>query len=268
MPNLHQGTVDEAGNFRGVSRKTEGYLEYEKELLPFPALVTAWFSKSQTINVIRPVKNGEIVYEGVVIYGDFFEATGTIQGPKIATKLKGDGYTVVIDKDQKDKTSSEYVLDNHIEALVCPMRVGDIIMYSASSFRFLNADSPLLSNAKSGRKITRHDDGSIYIHDEDGNIQFKHPSGINIRIGDSFDDIDLEEDFPPHEKNVDRYSSGIKTRIEIPDPGSSANHVIEIEDSITITHGTEGVVNMSGEKITLEQGGTKLEVSDTVVEIT
>ena len=268
MVDYHQGRVDESGNFRGVSRKTEGYLEYEKELMPFPALVTAWFPKSQTINVICPKENGETVYEGVVVYGNFFEATGTIQGPKIATKLKGDGFTVVRDATQKDKTSSEYVLDNHIEAIVCPIIVRGVTRYTSSSFRFLNADSPLLNNAKSGRKITRHDDGSYYIHDEDGNIQFKHPSGINIRVGNSFDDMDLEEAFPPHEKNVDSYSSGIKTRLEIPDPGSSARHIIEIEDSIKVTHGTEGSLEMSGTKITLEQGDTKMEVSDTLVEIT
>jgi len=246
MSDYHQGRVDKSGNFRGVSRKTEGYLEYEQERLPFPALVTAWFPKSQTINVIRPTKNGEIVYEGVVIYGNFFEATGTIQGPKIVTKLKGDGFTTVRDKDQKDKTSSEYVLDNHIEALVCPMRVGDIIMYSSSNFRFLNADSPLLNNAKTGRKITRHDDGSVYIHDEDGNIQFKHPSGLDAKIGNSVDDIVLEEDFPPHEKNVTDYDSSVIVDLRI--PGASGEHKVTFEaGKISILHETGSIFEYDDE---------------------
>lgn len=231
MRKMHYGNVDENGNYRGRSRKSDGYLEGINNDLPFAALVTAWHPKSQTIEVVRPIPNGNINYDSVVVYGNFFEATGTIQGPKIATTLKDDGFTTYRDKDQVDPSSDDYVLDNHIEALVFPVSVGNTVTYAAQSFRFLTADSPLLNNVKEGRKITRHDDGSFYIHDEDGNFQFHHPSGLNFKAGDNPDDIELDEAFPPHEKNVTDYADDITIAVTI--PNSDGDHKL-ISDSTGI----------------------------------
>lgn len=211
----HFGRVDEEGNYRNRSRKDDGYLIQDNPKLPFPALVVAYYPKSQSIDVLVPTRYGMQKLSDVAVYGNFFEATGTIQGPKIATTEKTDGYQTFRSPVQKAATSSSYVLENHIEALVQPTTVG----FAASEFRFLTPDSPMLNNAKIGRKITRHDDGSFYVHDEDGNMQFKHPSGLNIRIGRSEDDIELETAFEEHAKNALDFSTGITFFIEFPDGG-------------------------------------------------
>ncbi len=216
MFKIHYGNVDKDGNYRDQSRKSEGYLTRINNDIPFPALVTAWYPKSQTIEVMRPVENGYIEYNSVIVYGNFFEATGTIQSPKIATKRKDDGFTTYRDADQVNPVLDDYVLNNHIEAIVYKISVGNTFAFAADSFRFLNPDSPLLNNAKEGRKITRLDDGSYYIHDEDGNIQFKHPSGLNIRIGDSTADLDLDVPFPEHDKNVLDYGGTVQVKVEHP----------------------------------------------------
>lgn len=228
----HQGNTDRSGNFRDISREREGYFGVESKDLPFPALVTAWYPKSQTMDVIRPTEIGSIEYEGVVVYGNFFEETGTIQTPKLATVLKEDGYTTIRDENQKDKDSEEYVLNTHIEAIVYKTSVG----YAANAFRFLGPESSMLNNIKEGRKITRHDDGSLYIHDEDGNMQFVHPSGLNIKIGNSIDDIELEEDFPPHEKNVTDYDGEIIIDITAPSAAGDVDISLDGNGSIKLDH--------------------------------
>ncbi len=209
---IHEGTTDDEGNYRGVSRKKEGYISPHLSNVPFPALVTAWYPKQQTIDVNVATRYGQTTLEKVQVYGSFFEATGTIQSPKIAVTFDDDGYSTIRKPEQELPTSDEYVLDNNIEALVFKTSVG----YAAQSFRFLSSSSPMLNNVKPGRKITRHDDGSFYIQDEDGNSQLKHPSGLNIRIGNSDDDIELDEDFPEHEKNKIDYASGVKCYVEYP----------------------------------------------------
>ena len=228
MRKMHYGNVDQNGNYRDKSRKSDGYLEGINNDLPFAAVVTAWHPKSQTIEVVRPIPNGNINYDSVIVFGNFFEATGTIQGPKIATTLKDDGFTVYRDKDQVDPTSDKYVLDNHIEAIVEPVSSGNTVAYISSRFRFISENSPLLNNVKEGRRITRHDDGSFYIHDEDGNFQFHHPSGLNFKAGNSPDDIELDEPFSPHEKNVTDYADDITIAVTI--PNSDGNHKL-ISDS-------------------------------------
>ena len=84
MRKAHQGRVDKNGNFRDRSRKDDGYLESSSNIhaLPFPALVTAWYPSSQTIDVNVPGRYGQTVIEGISVYGNFFEATGVIQSPK------------------------------------------------------------------------------------------------------------------------------------------------------------------------------------------
>lgn len=211
----HYTSSDREGNIREMSRDKTGQIKREAENSPFEALVTAYYPKSQTIDFNRPTKFGQTVSQNAVVYGDFFQATGTIQSPKIATTFDEEGFSTIRKPEQEDKNSSEYVLDNNIAALVFKTDFG----YVTSSFRFLSVDSPMLNNVKPGRKITRHDDGSFYIQDEDGNSQFKHPSGLNIRIGDSDDDIELDEDFPPHEKNELDYASGVKVYVEYPSGG-------------------------------------------------
>lgn len=268
MSKIHQGRVDKNGNYRGTSRKNDGYLLPGSDGMPFPALVTAWFPKSQTMNVVVPTRFGQTIFEGVVIYGNFFEATGSIQGPKIGTQKKDDGYTTILEEDQKDSTSNNYVLDNHIEALVFKTSVG----YAASCFRFLNPDSPMLNNVKYGRKITRHDDGSYFIHDDDGNFQFKHPSGLDIKVGDSVDDIELDTPFPEHEKNKQAYAGGLKAKIEIP-INDTDKHLINIDPSgakpiISINHATEGVIELDGTNLKLTQQGTTLDITNSGVAIT
>lgn len=241
MPKMHYGNVDENGNYRGRSRKSDGYLEGINNDLPFAALVTAYHPKSQTIDVIRPIPNGNINYDSVIVFGGFFEATGTIQGPKIATTLKDDGFTVYRDKDQVDPTSDKYVLDNHIEAIVEPVSSGNTVAYISSRFRFISENSPLLNNVKEGRKITRHDDGSTSIHDEDGNYQFTHPSGLNIRVGSSVDDIELDEPFPPHEKNVLDYATGIIAEIKVPSAIGEIVLTLDGAGGIKLDHPTGSV---------------------------
>lgn len=232
MHKIHQGSVDINGNFRDISRSKEGYLVPENNDLPFPALVVAWYPKSQTIDVNIPTRYGQTIQQGVVVYGNFFEATGSIYTPKIVTQLKTTGYTTIREDDQKDSTSDNYVLNNNIEALVFKTSYG----YAASCFRFLTSDSPLLNNVVAGRKISRHDDGSYYIHDEDGNMQFKHPSGFNIKVGSSPDDIDLDTPFPEHEKNVLDYADSIIMDFTIPSDAGEIFVAVDGTGSIKISH--------------------------------
>ena len=93
----------------------------------------------------------------------------------------------------------------------------------------------MINNCKVGRKISRHDDGSYLIHDEDGNVQFKHPSGLDIRIGSSTDDIVLELPFPDHAKNVADYDEKVVIKVKHP-----SGSILEYdEDGIfDITRGT------------------------------
>lgn len=212
MRKKHLTSSDRDGNIREMSRDKTGQIKREAENSPFVALVTAYYPKSQTIDVNRPTRFGQTVSETVIVFGDFFQATGMIQSPKIATTFDADGFSTIRKPEQKLPTSDEYVLDNNITALVFKTDFG----YVTSSFRFLDKDSPMLNNSKPGRKITRHDDGSTSIHDEDGNYQFTHPSGLNIRAGSSVDDIELDEPFPPHEKNVLDYATGIIAEIKVP----------------------------------------------------
>jgi len=208
----HQGRVDAQGNYRNIGRKAEGYFDILSDK-PFAALVTAWHPKSQTIDVIVPVQYGNIELDEITVYGNFFESTGTILTPKIATTLDDDGYSTIQKPEQINPTSDEYVLNNHIEALIFKTNSGE---YSTNSFRFLSADSQMLNNVKEGRKISRHDDGSFSVHDEDGNYQFKHASGLNVRVGDSDADIELDESFDEHLKNKADYAAGIKAYVEYP----------------------------------------------------
>jgi len=210
---IHQGRVDSQGNYRNIGRKDEGYFDTLGDR-PFAALVTAWHPKSQTIDVIVPVQYGNVELDEITVYGDFFESTGTIYTPKIATEKGSEGYTTAYNENiQGDPTSDKYVLNNHIEALIFKTNSGE---YATNSFRFLSANSQMLNNVKEGRKIIRHDDGSFSVHDEDGNYQFKHPSGLKVRIGDVDDDIELDEQFDEHLKNKTAYASGIKAFVEYP----------------------------------------------------
>lgn len=251
MRKFHRGNVDQNGNYRDKGRKSSGYLEGINSDLPFPAVVTAWHPKSQTIEVVRPIPNGNINYDSVVVYGNFFEAAGTIQGPKIATTLKDDGFTTYRDDEQVDPTSDRYVLDNHIEAIVFPVSVGNKIVYAAQSFRFLTENSPLLNNVKEGRKITRHDDGSYSIHDDDGNIQFTHPSGLNIRVGSSIDDIELDEPFPPHEKNVLDYATGVIAEIKVPSVAGEIVIFLDGDGGVKVTHPVGGDIGYDSTNLIL-----------------
>ena len=217
---IHQGRTDKSGNYRDRSRPKDGHIidQLGKNGVPFEAIVVAWYPRSQTIDAAVPTRFGQTVIEGIVVYGNFFEATGTIQGPKIATTFKEGIYSTVRENEQSDKNSDEYVLDNNIAALVFKTDVGEYTSsgFATSSFRFLTDKSALLSNAKQGRKITRHDDGSYSIHDADGNMQFKHPSGLNLIIGKSTEDIELEVPFPDHEKNVQDYGGKVKVKLKHP----------------------------------------------------
>lgn len=262
MLKVHQGRTDKSGNFRNISRKDEGYLRGIDEDHPFPALVTAWYPTSQTIDVARPVENGLVEYKGVVVYGDFFDATGTIRSPKIATKLKENGYTAYRNKDQINPSSDDYVLDNHVEAIVFKVSVGNEFAFVSNSFRFVNPDSPLLNNAKSGRKIIRHDDGSYYIHDEDGNIQFRHPSGLNIRVGNSTSDMDLEVPFPPHEKNSNDYGGEVITRVDHP-----SGSYFEMTSSGTVNIESAEDINLSAVNVNVT-ASTKFKVTSPESEMT
>lgn len=218
MKTYHKPKVDSQGNYRDKGRDQEGYLRKVNDDIPFPALVTAWYPKSQTIDVARPVQNGIIEYDSVIVYGGFFDSIGTIHTPDIATEKKEFNYTLARDSnsDKADPTSEKYVLNNHIEALVFKISVGNTFAFASNSFRFVNPDSVLLNNAKKGRRITRLSDGSYYIHDSDGNIQLRHPSGLNLRIGDSTTDIDLDIPFPSHGRNSVEYGGEIAVKLDHP----------------------------------------------------
>lgn len=214
----HQGLVDKDGNYRDQSRKKDGYLPQKRDdRLPFEALVTAWFPSSQTINVTYWDDWGQHEIEQVIVYGDFMESVGTIKTPKIATSKGTDSentWQLYRDENsnQANPSSDEYVLNNHIAALVFKTSVG----YAANSFRFTTQSSPLLANAKYGRTLKRYDDGSYRIHDDDGEMQFKHPSGLSVKIGKTGDDIALDPVFPDHAKNVLEYASGVVVKYTIP----------------------------------------------------
>lgn len=269
MVTIHQGLVDQNGNFRDRSRKKEGYLTPKfDDSKPFAALVTAWFPYSQTINISYWKDWYQTEQENVVVYGNFMESVGTLYTPKIATdKGKNAAGTVLSNTWQTYKnpdpsdpksnpTSDEYVLDNHIEALVVKTNTG----YAATAFRTITPDSPLLKNAKYGRKLTRHDDGSYRIHDDDGNIQFKHPSGLSIKIGKDGDDIPLESPFPEHAKNVQDYAGKILSRIIVPSNVGNIIVIIDGEGSIKIEHPVNNFV------FDINQSG-KLEVSNSTTDL-
>ena len=193
--------VDKNGNYLDSSRKKRGYIGQKwDDKLPFAALVTAWFPNSQTINISYWTPWGQVEQQSVIVYGDFMEAVGTIKTPKLAT-AKGteteNSWQTYKSPTQDNPSSDEYVLDNHIEAMVFKINGG----YAATAFRAITPDSPLLKNAKYGRCLKRHDDGSYHIHDEDGNIQFKHPSGLSVKVGNSTDDITLQSAIHDHAKN-------------------------------------------------------------------
>jgi len=254
MQIFHRARTDEKGNFKSRSRMEEGYLGRIDEDHPFPALVTAWYPKSQTMDVSRPISNGLIEYQGVVVYGNFFEETGTIQTPKIATEKKIQDITTIRNPNSSnaDPTSDNYVLDNHIEALVYKISVGNGYGFAASSFRFLNPSSVLLNNSKPGRKIVRHDDGSYYIHDADGNIQFRHPSGLKLRAGKTLNDMDLDIPFPTHEKNSIDYGGEIVARLEHPSGSYSeytAAGTINIVSAEDINLSAIGNINLEANNI-------------------
>lgn len=236
---VYHGTTDKNNNFRDRSRSKDGYmLNKWDDTLPFRALVTAWFPASQTINVSVPTNVGQRELSNVIVYGGFMEAVGEIKTPKIATGKGTDTentWQVYRNDSQLNPSSSEYVLDNHIEALVTKTNIG----YAATAFRFVTIDSPLLQNAKYGRTLKRYDDGSYRIHDDDGNMQFKHPSGFNTRIGDSLDDIELDAPLPDHEKNVQDYDGKVLAKIEHP-----SGSIIDYDDD-----GLLGITSSTSENL-------------------
>ncbi len=249
MITIHQGLVDQNGNFRDRSRKAEGYLGPKFDVSkPFPALVTAWFPYSQTINISYWKDWYQTEEQSVVVYGNFMEAVGTLYTPKIATdkgKIKGTDTETNTwqtyknpnprEEPKSNPNSDEYVLDNHIEALVVKTNVG----YAATAFRTITPDSPLLKNAKYGRCLKRHDDGSYHIHDEDGNIQFKHPSGLSVKIGKTGDDIPLDSPLPDHAKNVQDYAGKVIAKIQHP-----SGSIIDYDDD-----GLLGMTSGTGENL-------------------
>lgn len=225
----HKGLVDSNGNFRDQSREKDGYLPKKRDnRLPFEATVTAWFPASQTINVSYWDDWGQHEIEQVIVYGNFMESVGTIKTPKIATSKGTDSEnTWQLYRDdnsnQANPSSDEYVLNNHIAALVFKTSVG----YAANSFRFTTPSSPLLANAKYGRTLKRYDDGSYKIHDDDGEMQFKHPSGLNVKVGKTGDDIPLDVPFPDHAKNVQDF--GGKVTIKYTIPSSEGDYIFEFD---------------------------------------
>lgn len=245
---VHQSTVDKNNNFRDRPRDKDGYvLGKWDDTIPFRALVTAWFPASQTINVTVPTNVGQREFESVIVYGGFMEAVGTVKTPKIATGKGTDTentwQTYRNDK-QLNPSNSEYVLDNHIEALVTKTNVG----YAATAFRFVTPDSPLLANAKYGRTLTRYDDGSYRIHDDDGNMQFKHPSGLSTKIGKNGDDISLDAPLPDHEKNVQDYDGKVVIKHII--PSSEGDYIFEFDGN-----GLAKIEHPSGSIIDYDSGG-------------
>lgn len=239
--NIHQGRVDAQGNYRDFSRKDEGYFDTLNGK-PFAALVTAWHPKSQTIDVIVPVQYGNIELDEITVYGDFFESTGTIYTPKIATTLGDDGYSTVQNPEQNNPSSSKYVLNNHIEALIFETNSGE---FATNSFRFLSADSQMLNNVKEGRKITRHDDGSYKVHDEDGNIQFKHPSELSWKIGKDNTDIELDEPFDEHAKNKQDYNSSIVMEFKVPSDAGEIKISFDGTGSVKLNHPTGSIFEIT-----------------------
>lgn len=243
---IHQGRVDAQGNYRNLSRKEEGYFD-TLDGRPFAALVTAWHPKSQTIDVVVPVQYApSIELDEITVYGNFFESTGTIYTPKIATTLGADGYTTVEkqnpNSDQNNPDSEEYVLNNHIEALIFETNSGE---FATNFFRVLSADSQMLNNVKEGRKITRHDDGSYKIHDEDGSIQFKHPSGLSYKIGKDNSDIELDEPFDEHAKNEQDYGDSVVVEFKIPSDVGEIVISFDGTGSVKLDHPTGSIFEIT-----------------------
>jgi hypothetical protein len=232
----HKGRTDEEGNFRDQSREKDGYINKKwNEKLPFEALVTAWFPGSQTINVSYWTPFGQKEIEHVSVYGNFMEAVGTIKTPRIATAKGTDtenSWQIYKNPSQDDPNSDQYVLDNHIGAFIYKTNTG----YVANGFRFVTPDSPLLKNAKYGRTLTRYDDGSYRIHDDDGNMQFKHPSGLSIKIGKTGDDIDLDSPLPNHAKNVQDYDNSVVIKYTIPSDEGEITIEADGLGNIKLTH--------------------------------
>lgn len=268
---VHFGNTDRNGNFRDTSRKKSGYIGDQWGITqPFEALVTAWYPSSQVISVSVSTPWGQREIENVIVYGPFGESIGEIVSPAIATSTGASDeqtWQIYRNANQEEPANTKYVLNNHIAALVHKTNIG----FATNSFRFLTSDSILVRNAKTGRSIKRHSDGSYLIHDEDGNIQFKHPSGYSVKTGDTTDDISLDVSFPEHARNKQKYNGKIAKRIVYPSSAGEIEVQIDGQGGVALNHPVNDFVLEVNDQGKIKLAGTDIDLKtifDTLIDIT
>ncbi len=185
--NRHGVNLDRVGNDNHrVSDKDFG-------IIPFRAIVVAYYSKSQMVDVVYPRDGGTGFLSGVDVYGNHGSLLGTVVNPDLAVEKTDDGYN--LDPKPSDTRTEIGEQRNNVECLVQRTVDG----FATSEFRALNEANPLWLNGKAGRRISAYSDGSYYIQDNDGNSEFVHCSGFKITIGSS---INLEDPMPINKTNA------------------------------------------------------------------
>lgn len=208
---FHNTQTDDNGvNLDRKGIDNERVEDNEFGMIPFKAIVVAYYAKSQMVDVVYYRDGGTAPLSGVDVYGDHGDLLGSLTTPDLAIEKTTEGYNLDPPTDPDRVEIGER--KNNIECLVQRTVDG----FATSQFRALHEDNPLWLNSKPGRKIISYADGSYYVHDKDGNSEFVHPGGLRIKIGDSPGSIVMEDDMPVHSGNKSSYPSKTNYLIEHP----------------------------------------------------
>lgn len=207
----HSTQTDKHGvNLDRINYDNERVSDKEFGIVSFKAIVVAYYGKSQMVDVSY-VRDGNLGFlSGVEVYGDHGDLLGAITTPDIGIEKTDEGYNLDPPHDPDRVEIGER--KNNIECLVQRTVDG----FAALGFRALHEDNPLWLNSKPGRKLMSYADGSYSVQDKDGNHEFVHCSGLRIKVGDSPDKIEMEDDMPFHLNNINKYLTKTNYIIEHP----------------------------------------------------
>lgn len=208
---FHNTQTDENGvNLDRSGIDNERVEDNDFGMVPFKAIVVAYYGKSQFVDVVYYRDGGTAFLSGVEVYGDHGDLLGSITTPDIGIEKTDEGYNLDPPHDPDRVEIGER--KNNIECLVQRTVDG----FAALGFRALHEDNPMWLNSKAGRTLTSYSDGSYKVSDKDGNHEFVHCSGLREKIGDSPDKIELEDDMPFHLNNINKYLTETNYIVEHP----------------------------------------------------
>jgi len=211
--NYHQTQSDRHGvHYDRLSPENNHVSDKDFGIIPFRAIVVAYYGKSQMVDVIYQREGSIGFLSGVDVYGSHGNLLGTLETPDIGAEESKLEYGYNLDPIKNPDKVEIGESKNNIECLVKKTTDG----FATSEFRALNEDNPLWMNAKKGRKITSYADGSYKVSDKDGNIEFVHVSGFRIKIGDSVDPIVLDDKMGVHQLNKANYVGKTNYLVEHP----------------------------------------------------